>query len=66
MDYKNKVQVGDVVKIALLNSGGIRTSVLGEVVGVRADYSNPDQRAVLVRNLELWIVLGDDLEIEQI
>lgn len=66
MDYKNKVQVGDVVKIALLNSGGIRTSVLGEVVGVRADYSNPDQRAVLVRNLELWIVLGDDVEIEQI
>lgn len=66
MDYKNKVQVGDVVKIALLNSGGIRTSVLGEVVGVRADYSNPDQRAVLVRNLELWIVLGDDVEIEEI
>lgn len=66
MGYKNDVQVGDVVKVTVVNDGFIDTSVFGEVVGVRADYSNPDLRAVLVRGLELWIVLGDDVEIAKI
>ena len=67
MEYRNKVQVGDVVKVRTVNSLGlIDTTVLGEIVGVRADYSNPDQRAVLVRGLELWIVLDDTVTIEQL
>ena len=66
MGYKNTVQVGDVVKVTVVNEGFIDTSVFGEVVGVRADYLNPDLRAVLVRGLELWIVLGDDVEIAKI
>ncbi len=64
--FKNTVQVGDIVSILIRTPGRQSADIQGEVIGVRADYSNPDLRAILIAGIELWIVLDDNVEIGQL
>lgn len=60
---KTTVQVGDIVSVLIRTQGRVSADIQGEVIGVRADYSNPDLRAILIAGIEWWIVLGDNTEI---
>lgn len=60
---KYNVQVGDRVSLLIRNAGRELTDIQGEVVGVRADYLNPDLKSVLIAGIDAWIFLGDNTEI---
>lgn len=66
MSYKDEVKVGDSVTLLIRTSGGQTCDIQGTVVGVRADYDNPDEKAILIAGLySYWISLDDSVEIGQ-
>jgi hypothetical protein len=63
LSYKYRPQIDDFVSILIRTPHGDTTDIQARIVGVRNDYSNPDQKAVLLAGLDGWIVLGDNVEI---
>lgn len=57
------VNVGDIVSLRISVSGRFVTDIQAEVVGVRADYTNPDARSIKLSGIETWILLDDSTEI---
>jgi hypothetical protein len=67
MGYKNEVHVGDNVSLLIRTDKGQTCDIQGTVVGVRADYDNPDDMAILLAGLDCyWISLNDNVEIGQL
>ena len=60
----DKLQLGVNVKLRIHTPDGDWSSVIGEVVGVRADYIEPDLVAVKIKGIELWIQLTDSVVFE--
>ena len=58
------LQLGVNVKLRIHTPDGDWSSIIGEVVGVRADYLDPDLKAVKVKGIELWIQLTDAVSCE--
>lgn len=59
-----ELQLGVNVKLRIHTPDADWSSIIGEVVGVRADYLDPDLKAVKVKGIELWIQLTDDVSWE--
>lgn len=66
LTYKQLVQVGDIVSVLIRSEGRFTTDIQAEVVGVRADYSNPDKRSVKLAGIDTWIELDDSVEIGRV
>lgn len=58
-------QIGDVIDMRIVGQPH-NTYIVGEVIGVRQHYTNPDMLMVQVKGIDLWIDLGDDTEWEVI
>jgi hypothetical protein len=54
------LQMGDLIdlKITRLPES---TFIVGEIVGLRRDYFQPDSIAVLIGGIDIWITLTDDM-----
>lgn len=57
--------VGQIIDLKITRNEEV-TYIVGKVVGIRADYFNPDTVAVLISGIDWWMVLGDDVEWEVI
>jgi len=54
--------IGDMVDLTI-NRPGENTFIVGEVQGIRTDYYSPDQVAILVGGIDIWLVITDDIEV---
>lgn len=59
------VTVGQTVDLKITRNEEA-TYIVGRVVGIRADYFNPDTVAVLINGIDWWLVLDDNVEMEVI
>lgn len=57
--------VGQMVDLKI-NRNNEATFIVGRVVGIRADYFNPDTVAVLISGVDWWLVLDENVEWEVI
>lgn len=63
MSKASSITIGMMVSILIRVSGHEPADIQGEVVGIRADYMNPDLVAVKLAGLDAWIVMDDNVEI---
>lgn len=61
MDPK-ELKIGDLVDLTIKRAPE-NTYIVGEVLGIRQDYFNADQVAILVGGIDLWLSLNDDVEV---
>lgn len=59
------LRVGQVLDMKITH-GVTTTYIVGTIVGIRADYFNPDITAVLIAGIDNWIVLKDEIEWETV
>lgn len=57
-----ELKIGDLVDLTIKRDPE-NTYIVGEVLGVRQDYFKPDQVAILVGGIDLWLSLTDDVEV---
>jgi len=57
----HNLKMGDLIDLTI--PGPESTYVVGEIVGVRADYFSPDTIAILIRGIDLWITITDDMRV---
>jgi hypothetical protein len=55
--------IGDVVDIRIPKNELV-TYIVGTVTGVRQDYFNVDQVAILISGIDLWITLDETMEVD--
>ena len=55
------LKMGDLIDLTI--PGPESTYIVGEVVGLRADYFNPDTVAVLIRGIDIWITITDEMRV---
>ena len=56
------LKIGDMVDLTIKREPE-NTYIVGEVQGIRQDYIYPDQIAILVAGIEIWLRLTDDIEV---
>jgi hypothetical protein len=56
------LKIGDLVDLTVKRDPE-NTYIVGEVQGIRQDYFKPDQMAILVGGIDIWISLTDDIEV---
>ena len=56
------LKIGDLVELTVKRDPE-NTYIVGEVQGIRQDYFKPDQMAILVGGIDIWISLTDDIEV---
>lgn len=57
-----ELKIGDLVDLTIKRDPE-NTYIVGEVLGVRQDYFKPDQVAILVGGIDLWLSLTDQVEV---
>lgn len=57
-----ELKMGDIVDLKIKREPEA-TYIVGEVVGIRADYFSPDTVAILVGGIDLWITISDQMEV---
>lgn len=55
--------IGDVLDIKIPKND-LATYLVGTVIGVRQDYFNVDQVAVLISGIDLWLTIDETMEVE--
>lgn len=56
------LKMGDLIDLTIPGSGE-STYIVGEIVGLRADYFSPDTVAVLIRGIDIWITITDEMRV---
>lgn len=57
-----ELKIGDLVDLTIKRDPE-NTYIVGEVVGIRQEYFHPDQVAILVAGIDLWLSLGENVEV---
>jgi hypothetical protein len=57
-----ELKIGDMVDLTIQRDPE-NTYIVGEVQGIRQDYFKPDQVAILVGGIDIWISLTDEIEV---
>jgi len=57
-----ELNIGDMVDLTI-NRPTENTYIVGEVQGIRSDYFAPDQVAILVAGIDIWLVITDEIEV---
>ncbi len=60
--HPHKLKIGDLVDLTI-NRDPENTYIVGEIQGIRQDYFMPDQVAILVAGIDLWLSLTDDVDV---
>jgi len=55
--------IGDLVDLTIKRPNNENTYIVGEVQGVRSDYFMPDQVAILVGGIDIWLTITDQIEV---
>jgi hypothetical protein len=58
---ESQLKIGDILDLKIIRAEN-STFIVGEIVGIRQDYYNPDQIAVLIAGIDPWMVIGDNME----
>ncbi len=56
------LKIGDLVDLTIKRDPE-NTYIVGEVQGIRQDYFKPDQMAILVGGIDIWISLTENIEV---
>tara|TARA_B110000971_G_scaffold221117_1_gene266978 strand:+ start:753 stop:953 length:201 start_codon:yes stop_codon:yes gene_type:complete len=56
------LKIGDLVDLTIKREPE-NTYIVGEVQGIRQDYFKPDQIAILVGGIDIWLSLTDTIEV---
>ena len=56
------LKIGDLVDLTIKREPE-NTYIVGEVQGIRQDYFKPDQMAILVGGIDIWLSLTDTIEV---
>lgn len=59
------IRIGQIIDLKI-NRAEQPTYIVGPVQGIRQDYFNVDQVAVLISGVDLWLVLDDTVEVSEI
>jgi hypothetical protein len=58
----SEIKIGEILDLTI-NRDGSKTYIVGPVKGIRAGYVNPDDVAVLLGGLDIWLTLTKDVEV---
>ena len=56
------LKIGDIVDLTILREPE-NTYLVGQVLGVRQDYTYQDRIAILVGGIDLWLTMDDNVEV---
>ncbi len=56
------LKIGDLVDLTILREPE-NTYLVGQVLGVRQDYTYQDRIAILVGGIDLWLTMDDNVEV---
>lgn len=57
-----EIRIGEILDLTI-NTKSSKTYIVGEVLGVRQDYINPDLVAVMLAGIDQWLTLSDKVEV---
>lgn len=57
-----EIKIGEILDLTI-NTKTSKTYIVGEVLGIRQDYVNPDLVAVLLAGIDQWLTLSEKVEV---